>query len=300
MDGRHDGGERFDAPASPGASELSRESASAALEAEVARRTEELRATNQRLQREMEQSRAAEIRGRKAQDELAHLNRVAAMRALATSIAHELNQPLAGILSNAQAAVRLLARTPPDVAESGAALADIADDARRAGKVIQWMRGIVKKGEPASVAQDVNELVREVARLVASDAFLRGAVVRLELAPRLPPVRGDGVQLQQVLLNLVVNALDAVSRCPPDARLVVMRTREGRAGEIELSVEDAGEGIAPGDLERIFEPFFTTKAAGLGVGLAISRTIVEAHGGRLWAESEAGRGAALRCALPAG
>jgi signal transduction histidine kinase len=195
--------------------------------------------------------------------------------------------------------VRLLARPPPDVAEAGAALADIVSDARRAGKVIQRMRAMLKKGEPASVAQDVNELVREVTRLVASDALLRGAAVRLDLAPGLPPVRGDGVQLQQVLLNLVVNALDAVSRCPPDARVVVVRTRAAKAAEVELAVEDSGGGIARADLERIFEPFFTTKAAGLGVGLAISRTIVEAHGGRLWAESEAGRGAALRCALPA-
>jgi len=270
------------------------------LEIEVARRTEELRATNQRLEREIEQSQAAEIKARKAQDELAHLNRVAAMSELAASIAHELNQPLAAILSNAQAAGRLLARTPPDVAESRAALDDIAADARRAGKVIQRMRAMLKKGEPIVAAQDLNHLAREVVRLLASDALLRGAAVQLDLAPALPSIQGDAIQLQQVLLNLVVNALDAVSRRPPDARLVVVRTRAGADARVELSVEDSGEGIPPEDLERIFDPFFTTKSSGLGVGLAISRSIIESHGGRLSAENNPGQGATIRAVLPAG
>lgn len=243
---------------------------------------------------------AADVKIRKAQDELAHLNRMAALSELAASIAHELNQPLAAILNNAQAAGRLLSRPEPDVAESRAAIADIADDARRAGQIIQRMRAMLKKGEPSADAHDLNDLAREVARLIAGDALLRGALLQFDLAPRLPAVRGDGVQLQQVLLNLLVNALDAVSRRPPDARQIVVRTRARGDAEVEISVEDSGEGIAPADLERIFEAFFTTKAAGLGVGLAISRNIVEAHGGRLWAESPPGRGATLRCALPAG
>ena len=272
--------------------------ARASLEIEVARRTEELVAANQRLERELALNRAAELRERKTQDELAHLNRVSAMSELVASIAHELNQPLAAILSNAQAAERLLARAPPDLAEVRAALAAIVNDDRRAGRVIQQIRAMLRKSEPQVSAQDLNELVREVARLLASAALLHGATLRIELAPSLPCVRGDGVQLQQVLLNLIVNALDAVSRRPPDARLVVVQTRAADGGRVNLSVADSGAGIAAADLERIFEPFFTTKAQGLGMGLAISRSIIEAHGGRLWAEDRPGKGGMLRCALP--
>lgn len=275
------------------------ERARGSMEAEVARRTAELREAHQRLERELELNRAAELKVQKAQDDLAHLNRVAAMSELAASIAHELNQPLAGILSNAQAAERLLARTPPDVAEARAALADIADDGRRAGRVIQRMRAMLRKGEPSEGEQDLNELVRSVSRLVASAALLRGATVRAELAQGLPRVAGDGVKLSQVLLNLVVNALDAVAHRPPAEREVVVRTSAGGGGAVEVSVKDSGEGIALAELERIFEPFFTTKAQGLGVGLAISRSIIEAHGGRLWAENDPFGGATLRFTLPA-
>jgi signal transduction histidine kinase len=257
------------------AAELAR--ARDSLEAEVVRRTDELMATNQRL---------------------AHLNRVAAMTELATSIAHELNQPLAAILSNAQAARRLLQKSPPDVAEALAALGDIVDDDRRAGTIIQRMRAMLKKGTPSTAALDLNALAGEVSRLVGNDALLRGAVLRLDLAPGLPRVRGDGIQLQQVLLNLVVNALDAVAARPAGGRLVVVRTRSEGQDRVMLSVEDSGRGIAPADMERVFEAFYTTKAEGLGVGLAISRSIVEAHGGRLWPENNPGEGATFRCALP--
>ncbi|WP_159397052.1 ATP-binding protein [Sorangium cellulosum] len=272
--------------------------ARASLELAVARRTEPLRAENQRLERKLKLNRAAELKAQKKREELAQLNRASAMSELAAAIAHELNQPLAAILSNAQAAQRLLAWTPPDMAEARAALDDIVADDRRAGQVIQRMRAMLRKGALSTAALDLNELAHEVARLVASAALLAGATVRHELAPGLPHVAGDGVQLQQVLLNLLVNALDAVSRRPPDARLVVVRTRADGHGRVELSVADSGKGIPPGDLERVFEPFFTTKASGLGVGLAISRSIVEAHGGRLWAEQPPGEGATLRCVLP--
>ncbi|WP_437516497.1 hybrid sensor histidine kinase/response regulator [Sorangium sp. So ce1099] len=272
--------------------------ARASLELEVARRTEELRAANERLARELELTRTAELKVQKAQDELAHLNRVSAMSELAASLAHELSQPLAAILSNAQAADRLLAHAPPDIAEVRAALADIMADDRRAGQVIQRMRAMLRKGELSAAALDLDELIREVVRLMASAALLAGTTVRIELSPGLPRVRGDGIQLQQVLLNLLVNALDAVARRPPEARLVVVRTRRADGGRVELSVADSGDGIPPADLERVFEPFFTSKPQGLGVGLAISRSIVEAHGGRLWAEHCPGEGATFRCALP--
>ncbi|UQA55543.1 protein kinase domain-containing protein [Polyangium aurulentum] len=248
------------------------------VEAEVARRTDELVATTQRI---------------------AHLNRVASMTQLAASIAHELNQPLAAILSNAQAARRLLERGTPDVAEALAALGDIVEDDRRAGQIIQRMRAMLKKGETRADVLDLNELAREVWHLVAHDAQLRGATLRLALGADLPCVQGDGIQLQQVVLNLVVNALDAVSARPAGQRRVEVRTGREAEVRVALSVEDSGTGIAPPDLERIFDSFFTTKAHGLGVGLSISRSIVEAHGGRLWAENNPGGGATFHCVLPA-
>ncbi|WP_437970128.1 ATP-binding protein [Sorangium sp. So ce260] len=269
------------------------------LEVEVARRTEALRAEIRRLERKIELSRVAELEAQRAQEELACLDRVSAMSELAASIAHELNQPLAAILSNAQAAQRLLARASPDVAEARAALDDIVADDRRAAKVIQRMRAMLRKGERGAAALDLNELVRAARRLLGGAALRAGATLQTALAPGLPRVRGDGAELQQVLCNLLVNALDAVSCRPPEARRVVVQTRVDDAGRVELSVEDSGEGVPPEDLERIFEPFFTTKARGLGVGLAISRSIVEAHGGRLWAERGPGEGATFRCALPA-
>ncbi|XYI03013.1 ATP-binding protein [Sorangium sp. So ce1128] len=272
--------------------------AHAALQPEVARRTEELRAEIRRLQRKIKQSQAAEGEVQRAQEQLAQRNRVSAMRALAASLAHELNQPLAAILSNAQAAERLLGRTPPDLAEVRAALDDIVADDRRAAKVIQRMRAMLREGELTASALDLNALVREADRLMAGAALLASTTVRVELAPGLPRVQGDGVQLQQVLVHLIANALDAVARRPPAARLVVVRTRLAGGGRVELSVADSGEGVPPADLERIFEPFFTSKPQGLGVGLAISRSIVEAHGGRLWAECGPGEGATFRCALP--
>ncbi|MDC0741656.1 response regulator [Polyangium mundeleinium] len=259
------------------AAELAR--AKDTLEAEVVRRTDELMATNQRL---------------------THLNRVAAMSELAASIAHELNQPLAAILSNAQAARRLLQKSPPDLIEALSALSDIVDDDRRAATIIQRMRAMLKKGTPRADGHNLNELASEVARLVGNDALLRGVALRLDLAPRLPEVRGDGIQLQQVVLNLVVNALDAVADRPAGARLVVLRTRVNGKDKVVLSVEDSGKGIAPGEMERVFEAFFTTKAEGLGVGLSISRSIVESHGGRLWAENNPGEGTTFFCALPTG
>ncbi|WP_437516499.1 hybrid sensor histidine kinase/response regulator [Sorangium sp. So ce1099] len=272
--------------------------AHAALEPELARRTEELRAEIRRLQRKIKQSQAAEGEVQRAREQLAQRNQVSAMRALAASLAHELNQPLAAILSNAQAAERLLGRIPPDVAEARAALDDIVADDRRAARVIQRMRAMLREGEPTAAALDLNALVREADRLMAGAALVAGTTVRLELAPGLPRVQGDGVQLQQVLVHLLANALDAVACRPPAARLVVVRTRRADGGRVELSVADSGDGVPPADLERVFEPFFTSKPRGLGVGLAISRSIVEAHGGRLWAEHCPGEGATFRCALP--
>jgi len=249
------------------------------LEAEVVRRTAELVETNHQL---------------------SHLHRVASMSELAASIAHELNQPLHAILSNAQAAQRLLQKSPPDVERALEALVDIVDDDRRASAIIQRMRSMLKKEPATRGAQDLCELASEVARIVGNEAMLRGATLRLDLASDLPRVQGDRIQLEQVILNLVLNAVDAVAERPNGERKVVVRARsEGRA-RVRLSVEDSGRGIAPGNLERVFEAFYTTKPKGLGVGLAICRSIVEAHDGRIWAESNGGEGTTLVCSFPTG
>jgi PAS domain S-box-containing protein len=237
----------------------------------------------------------AEATLRRTLDEFAHLNRVAAMGELTASMAHEINQPLAAILSNAQAASRFLSSVSPDLAEVRACLTDIITDDKRAGQVINRLRGLLKKGEPQTSMVDLNEVVTDVIRLVRNDALLRQAELIFEPLPSLPPVLGDRIQVYQVVLNLIVNGLEAVTERPPGDRRLLVRT--GAAGGVELTVEDSGNGIAESDLTRVFEPFFSTKPKGLGMGLSISRSIVQAHGGRLWAENTAS-GAMFRCLLP--
>ncbi|WNG34447.1 hypothetical protein F0U61_13005 [Archangium violaceum] len=243
--------------------------------------------------------RRAEVDARRARDERAHLERVAAVGELGVSIAHELNQPLAAILTNAEMAQRLLQRTPTDISLLREMLQDIVSDDKRAGEIIRHMRALLKKDEFAFGHHDFNELVRQVLRLVSTDAQLRGVSLTSQLADSPLPVKADGVQLQQVVLNLVVNALDAVGSCPAGERQVWVRTRklEDRA---ELLVEDTGPGLSDEVLARLFEPFFTTKSKGLGMGLSISRSILEVHHGRLQAERRPGRGALFRCTLPLG
>lgn len=241
----------------------------------------------------------AEQEARSALGQLAHVNRIAAMNELGSSIAHELNQPLAAIMANAEAARDLLDRDPPDLAEVRAALEDIVADDQRAGEVIRRIRSLLRKGEPQDRLEELSDLVREVARVVANDAGLRGAVISLELAPEPLHVRGDGVQLQQVVLNLVINALDAVSSRPEGERRVTLRTRELEDGRAELSVQDSGPGIAPEHIAHVFDAFFTTKPHGLGMGLSICRSIAEAHWGALAVESPPGGGAVFRLTLPA-
>jgi PAS domain S-box-containing protein len=240
----------------------------------------------------------AEAKLRRSLEEIAHLNRVAAMGELTASIAHELNQPLAAILSNAQAAIRFLGGRSPDLAHVRECLSDIVADDKRAGEVIKGLRGLLQKGEYRPSSVDLNEVVSDAIRLVRNDALLRHASVVFEPFPGLPPVLGNRIQLYQVALNLIMNSLEATAERPLGDRQVLVRIADLRGGEIELTVEDSGEGIAESDLARVFEPFFTTKQGGLGMGLSISRSIVQAHGGRIWAENSPGRGAIFRCVLP--
>ncbi|MBP0593019.1 PAS domain S-box protein [Paraburkholderia sp. LEh10] len=232
--------------------------------------------------------------------ELAHLTRVSTMGELAASLAHELNQPLTAILSNGQAAQRFMDREPIDLAEVRDILKDIVDDSGRASEVIRRMRAFVKKEEQQQLASlDVGGLLRDVALLVHSDAVARGIHVSHVIDDGLPPVRGDRVQLQQVLLNLLLNAFDAVSECGASDRVVALFAQPDRKGMVRIAVRDRGPGLTPDKLECIFKPFITSKPQGLGLGLSISRSIVQMHGGRLWAETNAEQGMTFYVALPA-
>jgi two-component system sensor kinase FixL len=232
--------------------------------------------------------------------ELAHLTRISTMGELAASLAHELNQPLTAILSNGQAAQRFMDQAPIDLAEVRDILKDIVDDSGRASEVIRRMRAFVKKEEQQQLANlDVGGLLRDVALLVHGDAVARGIHVSHVIDDGLPPVRGDKVQLQQVLLNLLLNAFDAVSECGASDRVVALFARPDGEGRVRIAVRDRGHGQTADKLECIFKPFVTSKPQGLGLGLSISRSIVQIHGGRLWAENNFDQGMTFYVALPA-
>jgi PAS domain S-box-containing protein len=243
------------------------------------------------------QRKVAEVELQRHREELTHFARVAAMGELTASLAHELNQPLAAILTNTQAAQRFLQSSDPDLEELRSILADVIADDRRAGDVIRRLRALLKREKLEMVAQDLNTLTEEVHKLVRSDAIIKGIDIELELAPQLPPVRGDRVQLQQVILNLMLNAIDAMSDCPKDQRRLVVTTHRASEGLIQLDVQDTGAGIPESKLEQIFDAFYTTKTEGMGMGLSISRSIIELHGGRLWATNNPGRGATFHFTL---
>jgi C4-dicarboxylate-specific signal transduction histidine kinase len=239
----------------------------------------------------------AEIDAQRVRQELAHSARVFTMGELTASLAHELNQPLAGIRTNAQAAQRFLDATPPDYSEIRSILSDIVEDDKRAAEVIDRLRELMRKGEPETTRVDMNDVVRGVVKLVSSDAIIRGVSIASDLAGEPLIVLGDRVQLQQVVLNLLLNAMEAMVEGGYAERAVVVRTRLAGRG-VEVFVEDTGPGLAPGAPDLIFEPFYTTKASGMGMGLSISRSIVHAHNGAIWARSNPRRGATVHFALP--
>ena len=240
----------------------------------------------------------AELEAQHSRQELAHFTRVSTVGELAASLAHELNQPLTGILSNAQAAQRFLEATPPDLGEVRDILTDIVDDDKRAAEVIQRLRYLLKKDEAQFLWIDLNVLIRDVVKLLSSDAVIRNVTVRLELDPRPVMVSGDGVQLRQVILNLLLNAMEAMAECAENDRIIVVRTETSEVEAVHVSVRDAGTGLGQDTHQLVFEPFYTTKPAGMGMGLAIAKSIIEAHGGVIWADSST-RGATFHFALPA-
>ena len=239
-------------------------------------------------------------RNRQHQAELAHAGRVSTMGQLASSLAHELNQPLTAILSNAQAAQRFLANDQADPNEVRDILADIVAEDKRAGEVIRRLRLLLKKGEVQHQPLSVNDVILEVLKFMRSELVNQDFTVQTHLAPDLPIIHADGVQLQQVLLNLVMNACEAMAGAESGARELTLRTSRHQDGSVHISVADCGPGIPPEKLEQIFESFYTTKPQGMGLGLAVCRTIITAHGGNMWATNNPGRGATVHFTLPVG
>ena len=242
--------------------------------------------------------REAELDSARQRAELARLSRVAILGELSGALAHELNQPLAAILSNAQAAQRLLARTPADLVEVHGILADIVDEDLRAREVIHRLRLLMEKGAVRQQPVDLNEMVLEVLRLVSNDLLIQRVTAHTDLAPGLPEVTADRVQVQQVLLNLILNGCHAMNNGHGGERRIVLRTEAAEGEGVQVTVSDRGVGIPDQDLERIFEPFFTTRNGGVGLGLSLCRSIIAAHGGKLWAVNNGDGGASFQFALP--
>jgi len=247
--------------------------------------------------RDLTDAKRAELEVAAQRHELAHLNRVLILAEQSGALAHELSQPLVAILANAQAARRLLDRTPPDIAELRETMDDVVRSGKRAATIIHRLRDLLKKSSVDLQPLDVNEVAREVLDLTRSDLLLRRMAITTELSPAIPPVLGDRVQLQQVLLNLVLNACDAMSTVEPAERELRLTTVVDDRF-VQIAVADRGIGIPDGQLEAVFDPFVTHREQGLGLGLAISRSIVQAHQGRIQAENNSDRGATFRCFLP--
>lgn len=262
-----------------------------------------LRLENARLRREIEEREAERERAadalRTLQMELAHANRLATMGQLAASIAHEVSQPIGAARNDAHAALRFLARVPPDSGEARAALECVVNETYRAGDILRGIREQVKKAPPRMEGVDVNAAIEEVIALVRGELSKHRVSVELELAEGLPPAHADRVQLQQVALNLIRNAIEAMSSVAGRARRLWIRTEASATEGLRVAVCDSGPGIAAEDRERIFDSFYTTKPGGIGIGLSICRTILDAHSGRLWVEGDPSGGAAFRFTLPA-
>jgi PAS domain S-box-containing protein len=240
----------------------------------------------------------AEAEAREMQLELAHANRVATMGQLTASVAHEVNQPIAATVINANSALRWLSARPPDLAEVRQALARIARDGKRAGDVVDRIRALVKRAPPRMDGIAINDAILEVIALTQSEASKNGVSVRTKLADGLPLIRGDRVQLQQVILNLILNAIEAMSSANQATRELRVSSGNTESGDVVVAVADSGLGLSPTNLERVFDPFYTTKPDGLGMGLSICRSIIETHGGRLWVSANMPRGAVFRFTLP--
>ena len=269
------------------------------LQLRVGERTAELRHTNEQLLAEMAERKRAEDAYYEAQAELARVTRMSAMGVLAASISHEVNQPLAAVVTNADACMMWLSSEPPNLGEARVAVECIAQQGTRASDVIRRIRAMFTKATPERTQVQVNELIREVTALIEAAALRNQVVVETELATDLPATIVDRVQLQQVIVNLMLNGIEAMSNVADRPRRLVIRSGMQNSDEVLVAVQDCGVGIAPKDEKRIFDAFFTTKNQGMGMGLSISQSVIEAHGGRLWAMRNSDHGATLQFTLPA-
>ncbi|MEH2535264.1 PAS domain S-box-containing protein [Bradyrhizobium sp. AZCC 1588] len=248
--------------------------------------------------RHITERRRAEESLRAMQAELAHANRVTTMGQLTASIAHEVNQPIAATVTNAGAALRWLSAQPPNLGEVRDSLRRIVEDGKRAGNVINGIRALINKVPPRNDRFDLNEAILEMVVLTRSEMLKHGILLQTDLAPGLPMVKGDRTQLQQVILNLILNAIEAMEGVGERAGALRINSEREAAGGVLVTVRDSGPGLDPADVERVFEAFYTTKAKGMGMGLAICRSMVEAHGGRMWASANEPRGAVFQFSLP--
>jgi C4-dicarboxylate-specific signal transduction histidine kinase len=231
-------------------------------------------------------------------EQFAHIDRLTAMGKVSASIAHEMNQPLCAIVSNAQAAARLLTKTPIDVGEIGGALTDIIDAANRASAVISGMRGFLQRRPPQRTPVNVNVVIHEVLTLLRGEMGRRRVRLAVNLAESLPPILADAVQLQQVMVNLLINGAEAMDELTPELRELEIQSVMDGGAWIVVGVMDRGRGLDPASSAHLFGPFFTTKPGGLGMGLAICKSIVDAHGGRISAQPRTGGGTRMQFALP--
>jgi PAS domain S-box-containing protein len=234
-----------------------------------------------------------------AQTALAHVTRVSTLGEMSASIAHEVNQPLAAIVTNAESSLRWLSRQPPDIEEAVVGIRQIVKDAHRASEVIRRIREFLKKAGPEMIRLDINEVVEEAVTLLQYEALRHGVAMQLELDSSLLPVRGDRVQLQQVIINLAVNGMQAMTTVRDRDRVLIMRTQPHQSDRVLVTIEDVGVGIKPENADRLFSAFYTTKPDGLGMGLSICRSIIEAHGGRVWASPRVGTGMTFQFTISA-
>ncbi|MGA3130217.1 MAG: ATP-binding protein [Terracidiphilus sp.] len=268
------------------------------LETRVVERTAELQSANEALLHQMEEQRRTAEALQAARSELARVVRITTIGELTASIAHEVNQPLAAVVANADACVAWLALNKPNLAEAKAAAERATQGATRASEVIARIRSLIRKATPQREKVQLNQVIEETAALVAGQLSRNVISLVMELDGGLPMVAGDRIQLQQVILNLLLNAIEALTGIADRARHLVVRSEVQDGNRVRISVRDNGIGINTGTMARLFEPFFTTRAQGIGMGLAISRSIIESHGGRLWADSTENEGADFQFTLP--
>lgn len=268
------------------------------LEVRVAERTADLRNAHNAILQQIGEQKRIEENLQVTRTELARVARITTIGELTASIAHEVNQPLAAVAANADACVAWLSREHPDLVEARAAAERAAQGATRAAEVIARIRSLITRATPEKSIVQMNQMIEQTVALAAAQASTNNVTIGLELSPDLPHVLGDSIQLQQVVVNLVMNGIDAIICTTDRPRKVVIRSSPQSSGQILVSVQDSGIGINPEVMKRLFEPFFTTRSNGMGMGLSISRSIIEAHGGRLWAESDGSSGSVFYFTLP--